>query len=209
MAFPIRFILCAALCIGLLSVLAPASAGRPFIAERVPADVDFLLVIDDAASLRKTPAGDSISSILDVVFFEGRARKRWSDLAIQLGWSEAEAFDRLLGSRIAIVGRGIVPQWGDAQLRDAADQRTAAWAVILEVSADTEQRVRERLKVAPRGIQKGRTIYAVEGGRFELAADRRKHGPSTLLLAPRNASALFDELLPRLGDAALDSFAAS
>lgn len=157
-------------------------------AAMAPADLDMLICVQDAGELRRSEMGGAAGAMVELALGEGETARAWTALAEQLGWSREEAFDRLLGSRVALVVRGLPteeqPEFG-------------SWALLSEVSLDTEKRLRERLRVAPRAIVAGHTVLSVEGGAYELTAERRaKH--ATLILAPSDRNALFDELIPLL-----------
>jgi len=153
-----------------------------------PADVDLLICVQDAGEIRRSEIGGAAGAMAALALGEGETARAWSALAAQLGWSREEAFDRLLGSRVALVVRGLPTE---------QNPEFGSWALLSEVSLDTEKRLRERLRVAPRAIVAGHTVLSVEGGAYELTAERRaKH--ATLILAPLARNALFDELIPLL-----------
>jgi len=153
-------------------------------ARYMPADVDTYIVIDNASDLLDSGAGAAIVGIGRALFAEGAAAGRWAEFASQLDWSTDKAFDALFGRRVTLVGRD---PWG----------RDASWALLCEVSRDTERRLRAGLKVAPRKVFQGHTIYAVENGRFELTFEGRRGG-TTVLVAPSERLDLFNELVPLL-----------
>ncbi|MBL0920555.1 MAG: hypothetical protein IBJ10_00320 [Phycisphaerales bacterium] len=173
-------------CLSAAAVLAGGDGrARVFEAARLaPADVDALIAVQDAAAIRRGEMGPAATAMIERALGEGDTARAWSALAARLGWSREEAFDRLLGSRVALIVRGTA---GDAP----------AWALVSEVSLDTEKRLRERLDVAPRAIVAGHTVLSVERGAYELSAERRARH-ATLILAPAARNALFDELVPLL-----------
>lgn len=180
----------------ILCVLAPlalalaarvACAGGPIVeaAMRVPASVDALVVLDRACVARQTPAGREIVRIVDALVNRGSVDGAWTELATHLGRTREQAFDELLGRRVALMTRRV----------EGAAEPT--WAVMTVVPLETERRLRERLDVAPRKIVAGHAVMAVEHGRFELTSERTDKW-ATLLLAPASSPALFDELVPTL-----------
>lgn len=162
-------------------VLAPAA--------HVPSDVDVLVVLDDAADIRESDAGAALLGIARSLMAEGAATKRWAMFAAQLDWTSEEAFDALLGRRVVLVGRR---PWSE----------DASWALLCDVTRQTEKRLRKRLNVAPRALLNRRTIYAVENGRFECMFERPGGGrPLTTVLVGRpDSGGLFEELMPLLRD---------
>lgn len=163
----------------------------------LPERVEAVIVIRDAAGQRNSDAGRALVSMLSESGLMRLTALGWRDLADELGWSEVEAFDRLLGRRVILVAEGLGPG------------ETFRWALLCDVDREAELRIRRRLKPAPRGIIQNHPVLAVEDGRFQLAFSREASGSprwdggwgmsgATLLLAPAECSDLFDALLPAL-----------
>ena len=164
-------------------------------AGRIPADADLVLVIENATELGKTAMAAAAASLFAIDGPLSGSRQAWQALAKQLGWTEEEAFDRLLGRRVVLVARGI----------DNAE--TARWVLLSQVSMETDQRLKQKLKAAPRGIAKGQQMLAIENGQYELTSHRQagkwKQGVGderevTVLLAPTGRSELLDGMLGQL-----------
>lgn len=164
-------------------------AGSPrHAAESMPADLDLIAVVDNAAALRRTEAGPGLEALSRALLSPEGAMKKWSLFARSIGLTEAEAFDAIFGARVVVVASDL---WGDR----------SQWALLAEVSRDTERRLRKTLRAAPRALVAGRAVYAVENGRFELTMQER--GSFTHLLITRaDDRALFDRLAHGLGDKA-------
>lgn len=163
----------------------------------LPAGVEVVVTLRGAAEVRRTPAGRAVEAMLADSGKLEESVRAWKGLAESLGWSPAQAFDELLGRRVTIAARGL----GGGELAD--------WALIGEVSRATEDRLRLRLRPAPRAIVAGLTVLAVEEGAFELticshggcaglAGDEGSPDGATFMLAPAGPSVLFDELVPVL-----------
>ncbi len=164
-------------------------------AGRIPADVDLVLVVQNAVEIRKTPLASAAAGLFAVDGPMSDSRSAWRALAAELGWTEEEALDRLLGRQVVLAARGI------------ADPETAHWVLLSQVSLATDRRLKERLKAAPRGIAHGQQVLAIEGGRYELTSWRQpaKAAPGTdderavtVLLAPAGRSQLLDTMLEQL-----------
>ncbi len=179
------------------AAFAGGDGARVFDAARLaPADIDLLVCVQDASELRKGEMGPAATAMALHILGEGEATRAWSALAERLGWTGEEAFDRLLGSRVTLLRRG-----GDSP-------KGATWALLSEVSLDTEKRLREKLDVAPRAIVAGHTVLSVERGAYELSAERRAKY-ATLILAPADGNGLFDELLPLLANGPAEPLSAT
>jgi hypothetical protein len=100
---------------------------------------------------------------------------------------EGRAFDELLGRRVVF-----------AQQAAKDPAATSPWVVISLVSNETEVMLRNRLNPAPRGVEQGITVLALEDGRFWLATAAGKHS-ATVMLAPASAPQLFEDMLATLG----------
>lgn len=185
----------------------PVLTGALAAAAAMPAGADMVLVIENAAELRASPLGDAAVRFLLDASDTAPTRQAWATLSTQLGWSQAETFDRLLGRRVVLVARGI----GDA--------KSARWAMLSDVSLDTDSRLRERLEVSPRAIDQGHQILTIEKGKYELTTHRRKAASDgatgrdsaavaghevTIVLGPSGRSELFDELVGVLANGAPD-----
>lgn len=161
----------------------PRNAGE--LLHALPADVDAVVVVADAARQRTGGAGAALAELIgESKLFDDTVRA-WRNLAAVLDWPADRAFDELLGRRVTVVIDGL------------ADGEPFRWALLSEVTPAAEARLRERLKPAPRGIVAGLPVLAVEDGRYELAISRRK-GTSLILLAQAGEASLFDRLVPVL-----------
>lgn len=165
----------------------------------MPADSELVLVIENGRELRQTALGAAARGLFGIGGAIEGAGGPWRGLAAMLGWNDTEAFDRLLGHRVTLVARGV------------ADPETARWALVSSVSAETSRRLKERLEISPRVIEKGQQIFALEQGRYELTlhsppirrVDRQDDRSMTLILAPTGRAELLDEVLSSLTRAAV------
>lgn len=183
----------------------PKLTGALAAAAAMPASTDMVLVIENAAELRASPLGDAAVRFLLDTSDTAPTRQAWSSLSGQLGWSETETFDRLLGRRVVLVARGF------------SDEKTARWAMLSDISLDTDTRLRERLEASQRAIDQGHQILTIEKGKYELTSHRRKSASNasatqsssvetgdevTLVLGPSGRSELFDEMVGVLASGA-------
>jgi len=196
----------------------PKLSGAVAAAARVPADTDMVLVVEKAAELRSSRVGEAAVRFLVDAAGMGQTRASWTELASELGWSESEMFDRLLGERVVLVARGF------------GDPATARWALLSDVSTETDRRLKERLQASQRGIDNGHQILSIEKGKFELTSHIRarvkgddaepadgtvggarwKHPQGddvTIVLGPAGRSELFDEMVGVLARGTSDALA--
>jgi len=164
-------------------------------AGRVPADAELALVIENASELRKTALAAAAGGLFDAGGPLSESRTAWRALSAELGWTEEETFDRLLGRRVVLIAKGI------------DDPDTATWVLMSQVSLETDRRLKEKLKAAPRGIAQGQQMLAIEGGRYELTSHRQggkgrqaagDDRSVTVLLAPAGRARLLDGMLEQL-----------
>ncbi len=180
-----------------LAVLSPvASASQDPDVDRVldmlPVRADAAVVVRDAARLRGTPSGAALARLVADAGTLDRTRGAWSGLSRSLGWTDAKAFDEILGTRVIVVLRD--PR-GDAP----------EWALLTQVTPDTERRLRQRLAAMPRGNIAGLAVLGVEDGAYEIMVGpakvidtpRGERSVVTIVLGPRD-SALVVELAPSL-----------
>jgi len=172
--------------LALLGVLhsAPARADVYTAAQLVPDSVTFLMVVDDAAGLRASELGPSAEALAQALSDFVETSEAWGRLAGQLDLSNEAAFDALLGRRAMLASR---------TRADGASE----WAVISRISRATEDRLRLRLRPAPRAVVAGLPVLSVENGRFEMVVSRADP-ESTLVIAPSSNTALFDEIVGSL-----------
>jgi hypothetical protein len=160
--------------------------------ERLPGDIQAVVVLNDAARQRRSPAADALRSLLTESGRLADIVSCWPTFSQALGWDPEACFDELLGRRVMLVMRGVS--------RDDVRE----WALLSDVTPEAEKRLLRSLKPAPRGIVRGYTVLAVERGRYQLAVARGGWRPesgaqsTTILLAPSRADALFDEMLSLL-----------
>ena len=148
----------------------------------LPDDVDAVVALRSLSRLRTTSVGGFAIDILDADAFTP-VREGWVDLSRAIGLTPEGAFDAVLGDRVVLAIRRT-----DAQFPD--------WAIQTSVSAKTEQLLRKQLKVAPRTIIAGQTLYAVERGALELTVARAAEGSASarVVLAPAG-SRLFEDIV--------------
>jgi hypothetical protein len=144
----------------------------------LPGDTEAVVVIAGAARQRASAPGRSLEALLHDVSALPETGAAWARLAGALDWTTAQAFDELLGRRVTLVMRG---------LGGPADPD---WALLSDVTASTERRLRERLAASPRGTCSGLPVLCVEDGAFELTIARSPdpktdgQGLATIVLSP-------------------------
>lgn len=152
---------------------------------RLPRSAELIVVVDNAAEVRHAGLVQVVRSVLGPM---PELEKTWAGLSRDLGWAPDETFDRLLGTRVVLVARG-VREGGEAD----------EWALISDISLGTDQRLVKRLEAAPKDIIAGYQLLAVEGGRYKLALHRRRGADgemgSTAVLGPAEAPGLLAELI--------------
>jgi hypothetical protein len=113
--------------------------------------------------------------------FVGSVGPAWGELADALGATGEAAFDDLLGGRVVYLKRN-------------PDDAPSSWALMSRVSPRTAERLRDRLRAAPRDILGGRPVLTIDGGRLSLLLGPEEDGRRVLLIGPGTARSLFDEL---------------
>ncbi|CAG0975785.1 hypothetical protein PHYC_01493 [Phycisphaerales bacterium] len=175
------------------TAFAPVAIAQPEAPDRalvgsLPASCDLVIATGDLAPLRQSPAWRCAEQFLGEMATWQRSLEAWSQVASSLGMTPREAADEVLGSRLIFTISG---------LSDPSPDRRPQHALITEISPDIERRLRERLKPAPREVEGGLPILALENGAFDLATSLRESEPKArVLISPRGSSALFDSLLP-------------
>jgi len=189
---------------------------------RLPRTVELVMIVNDARLMIDSPVGDATWGIVtDLDAGDASAkRKSWDQLAEQLGWSKPETLDRLIGSRLMLVVRGL-----------EEDEENRRWAVVSAISEQTDRQLKAGLRPARRNIVDGHPILSIEQGKYEVTSHLNTTGaaktPSasartpalnpppppadarsvSLLLAEADKTELFDEILSVLARRAADSLA--
>lgn len=159
---------------------------------QLPDDIDMAVAVRGLSRLRSTSAGAlAAGTMIDPVFEDVRAR--WGALSEAIGLDALAAFDAVLGDRVILAVR--TPAGG-----------VADWTLWTDVSSRTEWLLRKQLKVSPRTIVAGQTLYTVERGALDLTFTRPCAdcpGLARLILAP-SGSALFERAVrgPRRAEGA-------
>lgn len=176
-------LLCACLAMALACIEArgePGVVGRG-LTESVFGDVDAELMVqfDNLASRLRTPAGESLRRMLAELGVFERTGRAWEGLSGTLGLDPESAIDRLLGGRVLLIADGL----GKAEAR---------WACVMSVDAEMGRLLPRRLKASPRESLNGRTVYAMEDGRFRvmLVESRGGSGVRALAIAQAGAEAM-------------------
>jgi hypothetical protein len=136
-----------------------------------------MVQFDDLAAQLRTPAGVSLRRALVDLGAFGRTREAWEALASTLGMDGTAASDRLLGGRVLMLGDGLS---GDSP----------RWACVMSVDRETAKDAPRRLGAAPRATLDGRTVFAIEDGRFRVAVGDFRQGHTTIAIAPGGSEAL-------------------
>lgn len=156
-----------------------------------PQNVQAILVVNNAAHQRAAAPGIALRRMLEEGDLLPDTRAAWAELSRTLSISGEVAFDELLGRRVALIMRGL----------DSPDH--TQWAVLSQVSAATERRLRDRLRPAPRSRIAGLVSLSIESGRYELivgpggiAADAKSptDAGAMILLGPGGDNRLMAEL---------------
>lgn len=141
------------------------------------ASAELMVQFDDLAAQLRTPAGVSLRRALVDLGAFGRTREAWEALASTLGMDGTAASDRLLGGRVLMLGDGLS---GDSP----------RWACVMSVDRETAKDAPRRLGAAPRATLDGRTVYAIEDGRFRVAVGDFRQGQTTIAIAPSGSERL-------------------
>jgi hypothetical protein len=201
----------------------------------IPDDVGLVVVVNEAAQQRATPAGRQLAEMLSSSgLVPGEANRAWDELSRTLGWTPGSAFDALLGRRAMLLVR-----WAPSEPHHGKGGE-AEWALISDLDEDAARRVRTRLAPAPRQIIAGLQVLAIDQGRLQAVvaprltasrdqavaeatsggADRAGAPPAgsvpgagvgagaRLLLAPAGSETLFDQLLPVINGQEADAWGA-
>ena len=160
-------------------------------AARLPRDVDWVIVLEDAEGISQTAVGAALATLFRGSGTDGASFESvWNGLARQLDWEPRETFNRLIGRRVVLVAR------------DIERGETARWALLSQVSLSTDLRLKERLQAAPREIDSGLPILSLENGLYELTShlnppDAAAHGQGevTLIIGPTGRTELFDQMV--------------
>ena len=155
-------------------------------AEMAPRDVRALIVVDDGASIRRSPAA---SVVVELVLGAGafsRTSEAWDRLAEALDMTPAAAFDRLLGERFMLAARP------DAD-------GVSHWALLSEITEDDARLLADRVDPAARAVIGGRPALAVEGGEIRMLVAKADRGRKFLLIGPEVGDGLFREMGESLG----------
>ncbi|HZW08657.1 MAG TPA: hypothetical protein VFF69_02030 [Phycisphaerales bacterium] len=181
---------------------APALALEPdlgHVVSRLPERVQFVAAMDDGARLRRSLGDSPLMLALASVPRPAKVFDAWSQLSTDLGMTDAEAFDLLLGRRVVFAATGL--QAGDSE---------SQWALLSELDPATDRRLRADLGAVPRRLVDGQPVLELEHGSFLLATSNGRlrctadgsfeasPASTIMLLAPAEDRELFDEMLPLL-----------
>ncbi len=148
--------------------------------------VDLAVMIERPTHQLASAPGQALASfVTESGLFDGTL-DAWTQLAASLRAEPHELTKRLLSQRVTVLL--------DPQKPTALAQPVIAptrWAVLTDVSRDTERWVRDRLRAAPRDALPGATVLAIEDGRFRLAVIREPNAPTRLVFAPAESDELF------------------
>lgn len=185
------------------SIFRPCAVAGPDLGQvvaRMPISVDFVAAIDNGTAVRERLHGTPLMLAISTMRRPAEVIDAWTALAGDLGMTDAEAFDLLLGQRVVVVGSEL----------QADDEGQPRWAILSELDPETERRLRTALKAVPRRIVGGQPVLELEHGSFLLATSSGRlsctpagtfdntPASSIMLLAPAADRALFEQMLPLL-----------
>jgi hypothetical protein len=139
----------------------------------VPADVGFFVAVDHPTELRVGLVGGFALAVVDSVAGFVQTFDAWDRLAKELGWTGAEAFDALLGTRVVFAAKTVTEEERAADQAAGPGPSLGAWVLMSQVTDATAQRLTQRLKPMPRELVAGTPVLSVENGRFLLGLARR------------------------------------
>jgi hypothetical protein len=173
---------------------------------RAPVTAEMVVVLDGLAQARTMPAVSGIMGVLNDLGLTEDLAPHWATLSALLGWDERETLDRLLGTRVVLVVESLDQTRGKA--KDAQKDNDTPWAILSDISAATDQRLKEKIPLAARKAVDGVPVFALERGDYELATIRVPGGVGgggapeervMLLLGPAKRPALFDTMVRGAG----------
>lgn len=172
------------------------------IAELLP-EADIVLALEGLTALREHHAGKAVARALRAGSLFTATERAWSELAATLDLENDAALDALLGRRAML-----------AIKRTANDPKTAEstadtlrWALVAEVSRETEDRLRRRLRPVPRAMLAGRALLTLERGTYELTSLRPEPDAThaMIVLAPAGSRNWLAEVVEGLESIPLKS----
>lgn len=178
--------------LGLLVGGAPAHAEPDLeMLARLPASSEFVVAGGNLRDVLPTTGWRGTARFLDELGAWTRTAEAWGEIARALGLTPDAALDEIVGSQVVFAMRGLDAPGGPEH------------ALLCEVSTDTEKRLRERLRPAPRAVLQRLPILALENGAFDVSTwiPPGAGGRARLLVTPRGSERLFDDMLPALRDA--------
>lgn len=160
-------------------VASPSFPSGAFFA--IPADVDLAVACRSLPDLVRSAAGEFLT---DLVAADALVpvREKWAALAESIGAEPGPAFDALLGGEVILALR-------------RTDGDVPDWTLQAIVEPRVEQVIRKRLKVSPRTIAAGQTLYTVERGALELTVVREPDRVASRVILAPTSSALFEEIV--------------
>lgn len=162
----------------------------------MPRRVAAVVIVPSGQSLIDAVSPDEARlALLNSAAF-GETARRWKDVAAKLGWSQAESVSNLLGGTSAIIWCPDAEPDGQ-NVANRPGPPSMLWAVIADVSAATEQRLRERLEAAPKTIVGGRPVLSVDAGHFLMFVRKKQpvagttgDRPFWIMLTPTSSQAI-------------------
>ena len=188
-----RLLTVAALALGSTAARASQPAEPVEAANPIPA-ADIVVALDSLTTLRQHRAGQAVARALREGALFAATERAWSELAATLDLENEAALDALLGRRAMLA----IDHARDAATNDASD--TFRWALISEVTRETEDRLRRQLRPVPRAMLAGRALLTLERGAYELTSLRPEAGAThaTIVLAPAGSRDWLAEVVEAL-----------
>ena len=160
----------------------------------LPATAETVVVVHDGATMRRSAVGRAaIDAVTQLVGF-GETGRAWQTVSAALEMGPDEAFDALLGERMAFASR-----------EDEADKKH--WVLVSQIRDDVRQRMLRALKTAPREVIEGAVVLGIEDGAYAMVLLERAEG-TLVIIGPGGRDPMVVEVvrsLRKAGAAALAS----
>jgi hypothetical protein len=171
-------------CATLVGAIATPSAGAATVFDTVallPKSADTVIVVHDGAAVRRSPIGRTVVGAVSTLAGFGETGRAWERVSAALGMAPDEAFDALLGERMAFASR--VDQAG-----------VKHWVLVSQIRPEVRDRVKKSLRPSPRHVAEGAVVLSVEDGAYSMILIDGPGGP-LLTVGPGEADPMVLEVV--------------
>jgi len=161
----------------------------------MPRSAEMVVVVHRGEELRRSDIGRAFTEAIDRLYGFGQTGRAWDEVARALGMNPGDAFDAVLGERMAFASH-------------VDDGGVEHWVMVSQLRPGVREKLVRSFQAAPRQVAEGAIVLGVEDGAFSMILLDRP-GETFLVIGPGEGDAMLLEVARSLRNAGVAALAGS